>query len=861
MKGVILFFSLTFSSVITARTYYVQDPANNINAHNSNDGINIKYPWATLLYSIGKLHPGDTLFVRGGVYYLTSTLRLDAVRDGTRSNPIVMINYPNEKPIIDCSRINAGSGIVINRISYWVIQGLEQRNAFQDGTTNTLHGVAINYCNNIHLNYLNIHHNGGCGLDIRMSNEIYIRGLDTYNNCDSLNSNPAYNGGKGDGNGCMNYTLGSDTTSWGKIYFDKCRSWNNSDDGFGIGYQCYVYVDSCWSWNNGSPLYAQGAGRGFSTGHAFYPQTVLPQIILTNCIAVYNKGTGFYHNCNSENYPTTQAWYNCLSAFNKGWGFYGLHPNGHPPSENIYWKNNIAYKNNRGTFSHEGLNTAPSYIRHDHNSWNLRLAVSDADFISLDTTGISEPRKADGSFPDNHCYDYFMRLTSKSKFVNAGVNVGLPYVDIAPDLGPFEYQGPTSGFTAILNISVKGLGGSNTISSDKGTLQLLATIVPENATYKSISWSIENNSGQATINLKGLVTAKANGTVTAIASANDGSGVYGTFTITISNQTGEKNQSVITVVNYNSISYSGFVNEIDASGTYDLDNDRLTFSWIVPDKIQVSSTSGSITKYLSPITDSPRMFEFILIISDSKDTFYKRIPLTVLPYKPELEEAEVINIEASSYISPFYPFNAVDGISESMWSSIGDNEWLILELKNSFVVDYIILAFHPEQTKESFFDIFGSDDKIFWKPVLIKSNSCAFASDLQTFDFPATKADKEFRYIKIVERGNSVDEWNYIAEIKLFGFRITNYQEYENLPVKIYPNPAKLYFTVHIDRSEIKPDLIQVIHPSGIVLITSEVDPNIRELKIPINLPNGIYIVSLYSGGLTRFTQKLIVGR
>jgi len=124
MKGVILLYFLAFSTIVTAKTFYVQDPANNINARNSNIGTDIKYPWATLAFAIGQLHPGDTLFVRGGVYYLTSTLRFDAVRDGTSSNPIVMINYPDERPIIDCSRIYAGSGIVINRVSYWILQGL-----------------------------------------------------------------------------------------------------------------------------------------------------------------------------------------------------------------------------------------------------------------------------------------------------------------------------------------------------------------------------------------------------------------------------------------------------------------------------------------------------------------------------------------------------------------------------------------------------------------------------------------------------------------------------------------------------------------------------------------------------------------
>ena len=45
-----------------------------------------------------------------------------------------------------------------------------------------------------------------------------------------------------------------------------------------------------------------------------------------------------------------------------------------------------------------------------------------------------------------------------------------------------------------------------------------------------------NGTGQASISATGLVTAIDNGTVTARATANDGSGVFGTLVITISNQ-------------------------------------------------------------------------------------------------------------------------------------------------------------------------------------------------------------------------------------------------------------------------------------------------------------------------------------
>ncbi len=92
------------------------------------------------------------------------------------------------------------------------------------------------------------------------------------------------------------------------------------------------------------------------------------------------------------------------------------------------------------------------------------------------------------------------------------------------------------GNIPVTSITVTGEGGETTITTENGTLQLTADILPVNATDKTVSWSISEGTGQATISSTGLVTAIANGTVTARATANDGSGVYGTLLITITNQ-------------------------------------------------------------------------------------------------------------------------------------------------------------------------------------------------------------------------------------------------------------------------------------------------------------------------------------
>jgi uncharacterized protein YjdB len=74
------------------------------------------------------------------------------------------------------------------------------------------------------------------------------------------------------------------------------------------------------------------------------------------------------------------------------------------------------------------------------------------------------------------------------------------------------------------------------ITTNKGTYQVNAAILPADATDKSLTWSITNGMGNATVNSTGLVTAVANGTATVKALANDGSGIYGTLDIVITGQ-------------------------------------------------------------------------------------------------------------------------------------------------------------------------------------------------------------------------------------------------------------------------------------------------------------------------------------
>lgn len=77
----------------SGNVYYV-DP---VSGADSNTG-NLESPWKTLSESLPKLKPGDTLYLRGGVYF-EGNIRVNI--SGTDSRHITIKNYQEESPVID----------------------------------------------------------------------------------------------------------------------------------------------------------------------------------------------------------------------------------------------------------------------------------------------------------------------------------------------------------------------------------------------------------------------------------------------------------------------------------------------------------------------------------------------------------------------------------------------------------------------------------------------------------------------------------------------------------------------------------------------------------------------------------------
>ena len=73
-------------------TYFVA-----VDGNNSNNG-SILHPWRTIEYALNNLTAGDTLEIRGGIYYehnIVTSLQ------GTAAEPIIIESYQNEIAVLD----------------------------------------------------------------------------------------------------------------------------------------------------------------------------------------------------------------------------------------------------------------------------------------------------------------------------------------------------------------------------------------------------------------------------------------------------------------------------------------------------------------------------------------------------------------------------------------------------------------------------------------------------------------------------------------------------------------------------------------------------------------------------------------
>lgn len=375
-------------------------------------------PFATLNKAISVVLPGQTIFMRGGMYLPNATIRI--TNSGTANARIQLLAYPGETPYLNFTNQPYGSnnrGILFpTNANYWTVKGLEIGYAGDNGIK--VEGSHHRF------EQLVLHHNGDTGLQIGFGHDDVNPGgqlaaFIEVVNCDSyLNYDSDSNGGDADGFAAkMHCGQG--------IVFTGCRAWENSDDGWDLFETDYsVVISNCWTWRSGV---AQGNGNGFKLGGNGAGGDSVGTHYAYNCVAFAHKVNGFTQNSHKDG----NVIINCLSFTNGSSGYnYFMEGNLNSGKQNVF-KNNVGIRRNPASSGNNFIEDNNPV--QENNTWNLAVTPNAADYVSLLETAAKAPRQPDGRLPIG-----FARLVAGSDLIDQGVNTGLSFTGSAPDLGPYE---------------------------------------------------------------------------------------------------------------------------------------------------------------------------------------------------------------------------------------------------------------------------------------------------------------------------------------------------------------------------------------------------------------------------------------
>ncbi|MEP7052977.1 MAG: right-handed parallel beta-helix repeat-containing protein [Pseudomonadota bacterium] len=453
LRGLLVFVGLLFSTAgARAAEYYVSPTGSDANAGS------LAAPFASLQKGNDVAEAGDTVWLRGGTYRLSTQIKLS--KSGkSDAQRIKYWAYQQELPVFDFSAyVSTNTAADVPQIlvtGNWLhLRGLEIANgAVGASGAHSNSALRSEGASNNLFELLDIHHNFGPGLFISKGT-----GGNLIVNCDS-HDNYDKDGSQGDGQNADGFGVHYQTTGPSTIV-RGCRAWFDSDDGYDlISQEVPVTIENSWAFangtsNGGTGRPSSGNGNGFKAGSS---QTGVRHV-LQNDVAWKNRAAGFYANHSSGG----NTWLNNTSYMNAVQYNMLASPAGDTTATIILsgalvhkLRNNVGFPNK---------NTNMDGVDSSFNTWDLGIAEASSDFLSTMDTGAMGPRQADGSLP---AVD-FMKLRAKSPLIDKGTNVSLPYLGAAPDLGAYEYGAVSSAGAGGMGNNAGSGGGGGDAAGDAG---------------------------------------------------------------------------------------------------------------------------------------------------------------------------------------------------------------------------------------------------------------------------------------------------------------------------------------------------------------------------------------------------------
>ena len=443
---------------LQAKNYYIAPTGNDTTGTGT-----LALPYRTIMKAQNYVVAGDTVFLRGGTYYMqnsnqsyTSTTGPYSIvnylsKSGTStSKRICYWAYPGEKPIIDMTNFKPSgyrNTCFYTTGSYLHIKGLEVIGMQVTISTHTQSEAFRNEGSNNIFELLKMHDGMAIGFYLTKGSNNLVLNCDAYKNWDYYSETGK--GGNSDGFG-----FHPNKTGYTGNKISGCRAWFNSDD----GYDCInayegITFENCWAFYNGynSSIVSEGDGNGFKAGGYGQAPVVsslpspIPAHTVRFCLAYRNKANGFYAN---HHVVTGGNWYN-NTAYRNGTNYNMLSQqitkstktNNDTtldcPGINHILRNNLSFRYSSQT---EVTNLGTSVNTNNSFTSGSGVTVDANDFLSTDEALLIADRQADGSLPNVN----FLKLKSGSDLIDKGMNLGFAYYGSAPDLGAFEYQSATA---------------------------------------------------------------------------------------------------------------------------------------------------------------------------------------------------------------------------------------------------------------------------------------------------------------------------------------------------------------------------------------------------------------------------------
>lgn len=432
------------------------------NSVSSSGNGSIGAPFRTIQEGLGRLGPGDVLFIRGNASGRVYTETPSFPANGTASQPITMKGYPGEKVILTGT---SGSRMSLTK-DYWIIDGItvDQANTAADCIKVNAHHVTIQNCE--------IMNGQREGISIEAATDVTIQ------DCLIHDFMWIENGVRTDAH-CIMIDSGVSSTITG-ITIQRNTIRRCSGDGTQIfaetGQAFSTYPTNISFLNNtficGEPTFGLTENAlDFKAGDGVVVRGNTMTGYISNKTVVIHKGC---RNINVENNTIRDGLSGLEMRVEGGSSFielnnrvvgnliynmssYGLKFDGlqnltatnntlaHIGAESFRFEGTIGVavlggiiKNNLVYDAGKPVGTSLlSGVAVDYNGWFLSNAGGLAGTHDISGTDPAFVNSAGGDF----------RLSPASRCINAGTPVGRPYLGSAPDLGAFEFNSGGSGDT------------------------------------------------------------------------------------------------------------------------------------------------------------------------------------------------------------------------------------------------------------------------------------------------------------------------------------------------------------------------------------------------------------------------------